>query len=203
MLGLHGVGEDPPARARDKWIAQRLREIDYDLSHPEAQLLADQLQSLAFGTLDHMRKANKLLGACEKLITCTLPSPPKSWYNESERLIIIAVRVATPRFITRSMRKWDPQRSALSTYFVNYCLFEFKKVYLEYYKEESQEFIECPTDDVINMFETRASEGSSEDLAIARQTIREVVKLMGSQEFAEFVLLAAKSLTRKQILTRN
>lgn len=49
------------------------------------------------------------------------------------------------------------------------------------------------------MFETRAAEGSTEDLAIARQTIREVIKLMGSEEFAEVILLAANGLTRKQI----
>ena len=31
------VSEDPPTRTRaaDRWVAQRLREIDYDLSHPD------------------------------------------------------------------------------------------------------------------------------------------------------------------------
>ncbi|MGH3777031.1 MAG: helix-turn-helix domain-containing protein [Pseudonocardiaceae bacterium] len=195
------AGEDPAARVRDadRWIAQRLREIDYDLAHPEAQLLADHLQSVGVGTLVNMKRANELLAACEKLIPCKLPSPPESWHNESQRLIVITVRVATPRFITRSMCKWDPQSAGINTYFVNYCLFEFKKTYLEYCKEEAQGLAECPTDDVIHMLETRAAEGSSEDLAVARQTIREVTKLIDSQEFSNIVLFAAMGLTRKQI----
>ncbi len=203
MHGLPGadVGEGPAARAReaDKWIAQRLRETDYDLAHPEAQLLADHLQSVGVGTLVNMKRSNELLGACEKLIMCKLPSPPESWHNESQRLIVVSVRAATPGFITRSMRKWDPRGAAISTYFVNYCLFEFKKVYLEYYKEEFQGRAERPASDVIHVLEARAAEGSSEDLAIARQTIREVTTLMGSQEFAAIVLLSAEGLTRKQI----
>ena len=126
MYGLGGadVGEDPAAHVpeADRWIAQRLREIDYDLAHPEAQLLADHLQSVGVGTLVNMRKSNELLSTCEKLIPCKLPSPPESWNNESQRLIVVSVRVATPRFITRSMRKWNPQGAAITTYFVNYCI---------------------------------------------------------------------------------
>jgi hypothetical protein len=169
------------------------------LTHPDAQLLADQLQSVGVGTLVNMKKSNELLGACEKLIPCKLPSPPESWHNESQRLIVTSVRAATPRFITRSMRKWESQRAAINTYFVNYCVFEFKKVYLEYCKEEFQGLAECPTGDVVHMFETRAAEGGSEDLAIARQTIREITKLIDSQEFSNIVLLTAMGRTRKQM----
>jgi hypothetical protein len=88
MYGLRGAdaGEDP-----DRWIAQRLREIDYDLAHPEAQLLADHLQPFAVGTLVNMKQSNELLGTCEKLIRCELPSPPESWHSESQRLIIVSV----------------------------------------------------------------------------------------------------------------
>lgn len=195
------ISDDPAARAQeaDKWIAQRLREIDYDLTHPIAQLLADHLQMKGIGTLVNMKNSNKLLDACEKHVMCKLPPPPESWHGESQRLIVTAVRAATSRFITHSMRKWDPERSAKDTYFVNYCLFEFKRVYLEYHKEESQALLEHPVGNLVNMFETRAAEDSTEDLAISRQTIREAMKLIGSQEFAEFVLLSAKGLTRKQI----
>lgn len=128
------VSEGTTARVRkaDKWIAQRLREIHYDLAHPEAQILADHLQPTGVGTLVNMKESNTLLSRCEKLVMCKLPLPPESWHNESQRLIEVAVRAATPKFITRSMRKWDPEQSAIDTYFVNYCLFEFKKVYLEY-----------------------------------------------------------------------
>ncbi|MGH3846136.1 MAG: helix-turn-helix domain-containing protein [Pseudonocardiaceae bacterium] len=195
------IGEDPEARTReaDSWMAQRLREIDYDLTHPEAQLLADHLQSLGVGTLVNLKRSNKLLNACEKLIIRKLPPPPKSWHDESQRLIVVSVRSATPGFITRSMRKWDPRGAAISTYFVNYCLFAFKKVYLEYWREEVQGYAERPISDVIDMFETTVAEVSSEDLAVARQTIREVAKLIDSEEFAEIVLLTARGLTRKQI----
>lgn len=203
MHGLPGadIGEDPAAHLRkaDRWIAQRLREIDYDLTHPETQLLADHLQSVGVGTLVNMQRSDELLGACEKLIMCRLPSPPDSWHIESQRLIVVSVRAAIPGFITRSMRKWDPQGAAINTYFVNYCLFEFKKVYLEYCKEEFQERAELPSSDVIHAFEASAAEDNSEDLAIARQTIREVAKLMGSEEFSTIVFLSAQGLARKQI----
>lgn len=195
------VSEDPTARVReaDRWVAQQLREINYDLTHPYVQLLADHLQSRGVGTLVNMKNSNTLFSACQKLNMRGLPPPPESWRSESQRIILVAVRTATSRFITHSMRKWDSRQASIETYFVNYCLFEFKRVYLEYCREEYQCLAERPTGDVIQMFETRAAEGSVEDLAIARQTIREVTKLMGSQEFAELVLLKAKGLTREQV----
>jgi hypothetical protein len=128
-----------------------------------------------------------------------LPLPPEPWHNESPRLIVVSARAATLGFITRSMRKWDPWGAAISTYFANYCLFEFRKVYPEYCREELQGSAECPASDAIHILETRMAEDSSEDLAIARQAAREVTTPMGSQEFATIVLLATKGLTRKQI----
>lgn len=192
----------PAVRGReaDEWIAERLREIDYDLAHPYAQLLADHLQTRAIGTFVNMKKSSQLLTACEKFIPCKLPTPPKSWDEESQRLIVISVRASTPRFITQSMRTWDPWGAAIDTYFVNYCFFEFKKVYVEYCKEEWQQHVECPMGEVIELFDkVRTAEVSSEDLAIARQTIREIVTLVGSQEFARIVSLAVSGATRKQI----
>jgi Homeodomain-like domain len=196
-----GYGDEPHSSQKaDEWIAERLREIDYDLAHPYAQFLADHLQSRAIGTFVNMKKSNELLTACEKFIPCRLPSPPESWDRESENLIVISVRASTPRFITQSMRKWDPRGSAIATYFVNYCFFEFKKVYVDYCKEEFQGHAERPMGEVVELFErTRAAEASSEDLAIARQTIREAVTLVGSQEFAQIVLLTATGATQEQI----
>lgn len=219
MQGMHGAAagagsahlgaeagaaadENPVTRERDadKWIAQRLRDINYDLTHPEVQLLADHLQSLGEGTLVNMKKSNELLSSCENLVRCTLPPPPESWDRESQCLITITVRAAIPRFIVRSMPKWDSEQSAITTYFVNYCLFEFKKVYLQYHKEESQCLVERPVGgDVVSILEKRVTEDNPEDLAIARQTIREVLTLLDSQEFADIVLLAARGLTRQQI----
>ena len=195
------MGDDAVAQAReaDKWIGQRLREINYDLSHPEAQLLANRLQSLGIGTLINMKKSNTLFQACMKLGLYGLPRPPESWNDESQRLIVVAVKVVIPRFITHNMRKWDSQKSTIGTYFVNCCLFEFKKLYLEYYVEESQGLAERPTENVIEMFKMRATEDSSENLAITRQTIREITKLMGSQQFADLILLKAQDLTRAEI----
>lgn len=97
------------------------------------------------------------------------------------------------------MRKWDPTRTAITTYFVNYCLFEFKKVYLTYCKEEFQGLAESPTGGVINLFEARVTDGDVADQAVARQTIREAIKLIDSQEFADIVLLTAMGLKREQI----
>lgn len=92
MRGMHGAAGADRKRKADEWIAHRLREIDYDLTHPEVQLLADQLQAAGIGTLVNMRKSNKLLSRCEKLVMCKLPLPPESWHNESQRLIEVAVR---------------------------------------------------------------------------------------------------------------
>jgi hypothetical protein len=198
MYGLRGpdVGENP-----DRWMAQRLREIDYDLAHPEVQILADHLEAFAVGTLVNMKKSNELLGACKKLIMCELPPPPESWNCESQRLIVVSVKGALPNFITRSMRKWEPNKASMTTYFVNYCLLEFKKVYLAYCKEELPlpGLIEYPINDVIPMFETTTVENSAEDRAIARQTIREAINLIGSEEFTDIVRLSAMDRTREQI----
>jgi hypothetical protein len=195
------VGNDTAAQVRetDKWIARRLREIDYDLNHPEARLLADRLQPLGIGTLTNMKRSNKLFWACKKLGLGGLPAPPDSWNRESQRLIVVAVKVAIPRFISYSVRKWDPRKSAIGTYFVNCCLFEFKKTYIEYCMEESQGLIECPTDNVIQIFELTGVAASSEHTAVARQTIREITKLMDSQQFTDFILLKAQGLTRLEI----
>lgn len=194
------VSQDPGARAHeaDERIAQRLREIDYDLAHPHAQQLADHLHALGVGTLVNMKRTNTLFQECRKLNIRGLPPPPDSWHNESQRLIVVAVRMAKPRFITSSMPKWDPAKSAIDTYFVNYCLFEFKKVYIEYCKEESKFIVERPTDNVIAMIDTRVAEGGVAEMATDRQTLREVTKLIGSEEFAEYVRLTAKGLTRAQ-----
>jgi hypothetical protein len=123
-------------RAADEWISQRLREINYSLAHPEAQQLADHLESLGVGTLVGLNKTGRLLRECQKLTIGALPQFPKSWPSESHRIIVTAVRLAIPRFITKSMRTWNSSLSSIDTYCVNYCLIRFKQPYLQYCKEE-------------------------------------------------------------------
>jgi hypothetical protein len=190
-----------PARLADEWIGQRLKELDYDLGHPECQQLADHLYALGVGTLINLKHAGTIFHKCVELGMRGLPPPPGSWDAEAQRVIIVAVRLATSRFITDSMPQWDSSLSSIDTYFVNYCLFRFKAVYLQYCKEERQVSAEVPTGNVVDLFEARAAQGSVEDLALARQTIREAVQLINDEDFTTLVFLAAAGRTRIQIAT--
>jgi hypothetical protein len=185
-------------READKWIAKRLKEIDYDLSHPEAQQFADHLYSLGVGTLINLKKMGTLFAECRKLTPGGLPPAPPSWSEESQRVVVVTVRTATPKFITRSMRTWDPLQSALDTYFVNYCLITFKGVFGQYCKEEAQASAERPTDNVIEMFDTGTAAPAVEDAAIARATVREITTLVGDADFTEYVRLTVMGKTQAQ-----
>jgi Sigma-70, region 4 len=187
------------SRLADEWLGCRLKEINYDLGHPECQQLADHLCALGVGTLVNLMKAGRLFKKCAELGIRGLPVPPASWNVESDRVIVVAVRLATPRFITDSMPHWDSAQSSISTYYVNYVLFRFKTVYLQYCKEERQGSDEMPTENVLDLFEAKTAQSSVEDLAVARQTIREIMQLMDDQDFAAVVQLAAAGKTRAEI----
>ena len=188
-------------RLADEWMGRRLKELDYDLGHPECQQLADQLYSLGVGTLINLKHAGTIFHKCVELGMRGLPPPPGSWNSEAHRVIIVAVRVATSRFITDSMPQWDSSLSSINTYFVNYCLFHFKAIYLQYCKEERQGSAEIPASNVVDLFEARAAQGSVEDLALARQTIRETVQLIDDETFTAVVFLTAAGRTRAQVAT--
>lgn len=198
--GARADSEDPdvPTRDADEWIARRLREINYDLGHPDVQQLADHLEPLGVGTLVNLKTSGTLFQACRKLIPGVLPPPPASWHDEFQRIIVVTVRSAIPMFIKRSMPDWDSSRSAIDTYFVNYCLITFKKEYVRYCREEAHSEVEFATEKVIDMFDARTNVRRVEDSAIAKVTVREVIKLVGSPEFAEYVRLTARGLTRAQ-----
>ena len=73
--------EEEPDRTReaDRWIADRLRQIGYDLGHPEAQQLVDHLQNLGIGTLVNLKKDGTLFAKCRSLVPGGLPEPPAAW----------------------------------------------------------------------------------------------------------------------------
>ena len=84
-------------------------------------------------------------------------------------MIVVAVRMAIPDFITRSMRTWDPSRSCIDTYFVNYCLLKFRTAYAQLCREEAQASTETPARDVIELESRRSAADNVEDVVIARR----------------------------------
>ncbi|MBV9313367.1 MAG: hypothetical protein JO100_06365 [Pseudonocardia sp.] len=164
----------------DEWLAQRFKEIDYDLAHPEAQLLADHLQQLGIGTLVNMNKNQSIFRRCRSLTHGALPPPPDTWRTESNRVIIETIRTAIPRFITKSMREWDPKRASLATFFVNYCLIVFKTIYERFCAEETPGECERPRDNVVALFDSRYSHRDAQEYVLARAAVREMVALIGS-----------------------
>ena len=190
--------ESDRTRAADRWIADRLRQISYDLGHPEAQQLADHLQDLGIGTLINLKKEGKLFTRSLSLAPGGLPEPPATWDRESTRVIVVAVRMAIPDFITTSMRDWDPSRSAVNTYFVNYCLLKFRTAFAQFCREEGRSSIETPSENIIELESRRSAADNVEDIVIARETLREMTAEVGSAQFAEYVKLALTGMTQAQ-----
>ena len=190
--------ESERTREVDRWISDRLRQIHYDLGHPEAQQLADHLQALGIGTLVTLKNEGRLFAKCRSLVPGALPEPPPAWREESQRVIMVAVRMAVPAFITWSMRTWDPARSSIGTYFVNYCLLKFKTVYTQFCREEAQSAVETPTSDVVDLVSRRSAADDVEDLVVARETLREMTRAVGDREFAEYVRLALAGRTQAE-----
>jgi hypothetical protein len=192
--------KDEPARTRaaDRWIADRLRQIRYDLGHPEAQQLADHLQNLGIGTLINLKNEGKLFSRSLSLAPGGLPETPEAWDRESTRVIVVAVRMAIPNFITKSMPDWDPSQSAIDTYFVNYCLLKFRTAFAQFCREESRASFETPSSNIIEFESRRSAADNVEDIVIARETLREMVAEVGSTQFAEYVKLALEGKTQAQ-----
>ena len=186
------------AREADKWIADRLRQTNYDLGHPQAQQLADHLQHLGIGTLITLKNQGSLFTKCRSLTNGVMPDPPPSWNTESQRVIVVAVRMAIPDFITKSMRTWDSSQSSIKTYFVNYCLFKFKTAYAQYCREEAQTTTERPSSNVVELVANRAAADDVESVAVAQATLREMTTTIGTHEFAEYVKHALSGQTQSQ-----
>lgn len=182
-------------RHADVVIAQRLAQLDYDLQHPICKQFADWLLERGIGTLVNLHATDELFGKCTELGIRGLPPPPASWSYEAHQIIVDAVRSAVPEFITKSMPTWNPARSSIGTYFVNYCLFHFKKVYSAFWRASR----DVPNSGVMDHFSLRRADEEPELQALNRQTVREIAKLMDSPELARIVILSATGRTHKQI----
>lgn len=194
-----GVWADSPDAQRqlqsDIAITRRLQQINYDLSHPIGRALADHLRQFGVGTLIDLHQRDELFSKCATLGIRSLPPRPPTWPANAHQIIVDSVHIAVPPFITKSMPKWEPQ-SLITTYFVNYSLFEFKKIYSTFCKTSSTEIL---SGNVIDICSLRSARDDPERQAINRQTVREIASLMTSPELATIVVMSADGKSHNDI----
>ena len=198
--GLQSPNQSGVLRAKDVLIAQRIRDVNYDLRHHRCQLLAKQLTSLGAGTLTNLWTKGMLFSKCKELGLRGLPEPPATWPDEAQLLILETVERAVPRFITNSLPKWRPDGGAsIETYFINYCLYEFKKVYKSFCRREyAVQRHEVLYDNVSPIFDALREPGP-ENLAISRYTITEAAKLIDNDFDRKIISRVAQEMPQKQI----
>jgi DNA-binding CsgD family transcriptional regulator len=141
-----------------------------------------------------------LFSKCKEFGLRGLPAPPASWPDEAQLLLLETVERAVPRFITNSLPKWRPDGGAsIETYFINYCLYEFKKIYKSFCRREyAVQQHEVLYDNVSSIFDARHGPGP-ENLAIARYAITEAAKLIDSDLDREIISRTAQEMPQKQI----
>lgn len=184
----------------DILIAQRIREVNYDLQHHLCQVLAKQLTSLGAGTLTKLWTKGELFSKCDDLGIRGLPEPPASWPIEARLLLLETVEHAVPRFITKSLPKWRSDGGAsIYTYFINYCLYEFKKAYIAFCRRERDlRRHEVLYENTSSIFDA-SSMYSAEDLAITRYTLDKVVKNIDNDFDRQIISRVAEQIPQTQI----
>jgi hypothetical protein len=192
--------ESGTPRTQDILVAQSIRDVNYDMQHHRCQLLARQLTSLGAGTLINLWTSRMLFSKCKELGLRGLPAPPASWPDEAHLLLLETVESAVPRFITNSLPKWRPDGGAsIKTYFINYCLYEFKKIYKSFCRREyARERHEVLYDNASPIFDTRSARGP-EGLAIARCTVSEAAQLIDSDFDRQIISRTAQEIPQTQI----
>jgi DNA-binding CsgD family transcriptional regulator len=179
----------------DLEIARRIEQVGYDLHHPICKMLADRLREIGVGTLVNLNKKDELFSKCAALSIRGLPPRPSTWQANAHQVIVDAVHLAVPLFVVKSMPKWNA-RSSIETYFVNYCLFEFKKIYLAFCKTA----IEIPSSDtIIDFCSLLSAHDDPARQALNRQTLREITKLIDSRELADIIIMSASGESQKTI----
>lgn len=188
-------------RSGDAAMAEAIRETDYDLTHPRSRALAAHLATFGTGTLVNLWRDDKLFAACERLGLGRLPVQPPSWPAGAIEFLEHVAWEAAARFITNSLRKWRADGGAsIKTYYVNYSLYEFKRLYVPFCKHEwdrhRHELLREPLDPELT---GDPAPDDPERLAIHRRTISEAMAFAEGPQLRTILAMAADGMSQKQI----
>lgn len=189
-----------PRLQADLEVVKELAAAQFDLADPGVASWVEGATKLCAGTLENLRKDNKLFPACRRLGMLSLPAPPTAWAREARRIIAVTASLAAPRFVTEKIIDWLPEESALSTFFINTSLFDFEKVYRSFCREEgsgSNVVFFRDDENVEELFPAR--DAGPEACALDRISLLDAITLMGDPMLAQIIVRIVGGMSREQI----
>lgn len=114
---------------------------------PVARDLEEALAELGIGALNSMASKRQLQAALER-VGIMIRVPPPEHGDEVKSVVLIAVGIATPRFMDSFVfgGRWDPVRASLTTAFTTACLYAFAEEYRSFSRKQTARGFEVPTE---------------------------------------------------------
>ncbi|MDN5929691.1 MAG: helix-turn-helix domain-containing protein [Pseudonocardia sp.] len=179
---------------------------------PEAVAFMEELFVYGIGTLLNLCYAGAMPGKLRQLVsTIQLESPPPMWTEDNWRNSAVAAVQSVAAFFIDDLLdgSWQPERGArIKTYFVNTCCLAF----VNEYRKEIRRLAragggsESPAGDAADLdlyvvSWLRNAEPNTEQTALAREQIRDLLAQSSHESIPEIVFLLAQGYSQRDIAT--